>query len=130
MQAGTGRGEAAIVPGRDHRDRPLDRLGVAAPARDFDRFSVEVAGEGSEERLAAVVDESGLGRVRPDGDHLVVDPLAVRRLAGGAATVDWEARFRGDVRVCRREGVDRNRRGHPGPYRVARPLVIEWRGPA
>ena len=88
----------------------------------FDRFSVEVAGEGSEERLASVVDQSGLGRVRPDGDHLVVDPLAVRRLAGGAATVDWERGFEGMCAYAAGKGwieTDGGIQAH-----------IEWRGPS
>ena len=42
---------------------------------DFTRFSVAVEGDGD---LARVVDEAGLGRLRPDGEHLVVDPVALR----------------------------------------------------
>jgi hypothetical protein len=61
----------------------------------FDRFSVEVVGEGSEEALAAVVAGTALGRLQPDGTHLAVDPAALRRLAGAAVTPDWEAGFEG-----------------------------------
>jgi hypothetical protein len=61
----------------------------------FDRFAVAVVGEASGEDLAAVVRRSGLGRVHPDGDHVVVDPGALRRLAGAAATPSWEAGFEG-----------------------------------
>jgi hypothetical protein len=60
---------------------------------EFGRFSVAVVGEGTAEALAAVVHESGLGRVAPDGAHLVVDPVALRALAGGAATFSWDERF-------------------------------------
>ncbi len=86
----------------------------------FDRFSVEVAGEGSVEQVAAVVDDVALGRVEPDGDHLVVDPLALRRLAGGAATRDWERGFEGMCAYAAGKGwveADGGIRAH-----------IEWRG--
>ena len=61
----------------------------------FDRFSVEVAGEGAGEALGAIVQRTGLGRLQPDGDHVAVDPAALRRLAGPAATPAWEAGFEG-----------------------------------
>ena len=61
----------------------------------FDRFSVEVTGEGSDEELAAVVEESGLGRLHTDGSHVVVAPDGLRTLAGGAVTAEWEAGFEG-----------------------------------
>ena len=35
--------------------------------------------------LAEVVRRSGLGRLHPDGEHVVVDPVALRALAGPAA---------------------------------------------
>jgi len=57
---------------------------------DFTRFSVAVEGEGD---LARVVSEAGLGHVRPDGEHLVVDPVALRALAGPAATDSWDEGF-------------------------------------
>jgi hypothetical protein len=44
---------------------------------DFGRFSVEVEGAGSSS-LADMVHRSGLGRVRDDGEHVVVDPVALR----------------------------------------------------
>jgi hypothetical protein len=53
---------------------------------DFTRFSVAVEGDGD---LAAVVHQSGLGRLK-DGDHVVVDPVALRALAGTAATDRWD----------------------------------------
>ena len=59
---------------------------------DFTRFSVAVEGEGD---LTQVVHQSGLGRLRPDGEHVVVDPVALRALAGPAATDDWDDGFAG-----------------------------------
>jgi hypothetical protein len=55
---------------------------------DFGRFSVEVQGGGAS--LADVVHRSGLGRLRHDGEHVVVDPVALRALAGAAATPEWD----------------------------------------
>lgn len=59
---------------------------------DFGRFSVTVEGDGD---LAEVVRQSGLGRLKDDGEHVVVDPVALRALAGPAATDDWEEGFSG-----------------------------------
>ncbi len=59
---------------------------------DFTRFSVVVEGEGD---LAEVVRQSGLGRLKEDGQHVVVDPVALRALAGPAATDEWEDGFSG-----------------------------------
>ena len=59
---------------------------------DFSRFSVALDGEGD---LAAVVHQSGLGRLTEPGDHVVVDPVAVRALAGSAATDEWVRGFTG-----------------------------------
>jgi hypothetical protein len=59
---------------------------------DFTRFSVAVEGEGD---LAEVVRQSGLGRLRDDGVNVAVDPVALRALAGAAATADWEEGFAG-----------------------------------
>jgi hypothetical protein len=56
---------------------------------DFGRFSVVVAGGGAA-ALADVVHQSGLGRVRDDGEHVVVDPIALRALAGTNATPAWD----------------------------------------
>ena len=53
---------------------------------DFTRFSVAVEGEGD---LAGVVHQSGLGRLKDD-EHVVVDPVALRALAGTAATDRWD----------------------------------------
>ena len=83
---------------------------------DFTRFSVGVEGEGD---LAEVVRQSGLGRLRDDGEHVVVDPVALRG-AGGAGRRRGLGRglFR-HVRVRRREGVDGGRRGRR-PHRATR----------
>jgi hypothetical protein len=59
---------------------------------DFGRFSVAVEGDGD---LDDVVRQSGLGRLKDDGEHVVVDPVALRALAGPAATDDWEEGFSG-----------------------------------
>ncbi len=83
---------------------------------DFTRFSVALEGEGD---LAEVVRQSGLGRLRDDGEHVVVDPVALRG-AGGASRRRGLGRglFR-HVRVRRREGVDGGRRGGR-PHRATR----------
>ncbi len=64
-------------------------------ADDFGRFSVAVEGGGDREDLARVVDQSGLGRLKEDGLHVVVDPVALRALAGAAATDEWDEGFAG-----------------------------------
>ena len=72
---------------------------------DFGRFSVAVEGGGDQGDLARVVDQSGLGRLKEDGAHVVVDPVALRALAAAAATDEWDEGFAGMSRVCRREGL-------------------------
>jgi hypothetical protein len=62
---------------------------------DFTRFSVAVEGIGDRAALERVLDESGLGRLRVDGEHVVVDPVALRALAGSAATDAWDEGFSG-----------------------------------
>jgi hypothetical protein len=62
---------------------------------DFGRFSVAVEGAGDLGDLARVVDQSGLGRLKEDGAHVVVDPVALRALAGAAATDEWDEGFAG-----------------------------------
>jgi hypothetical protein len=57
---------------------------------EFTRFSVAVEGEGD---LATAVGQSGLGRLAADGEHVVVDPVALRALAGPAADEAWDERF-------------------------------------
>jgi hypothetical protein len=59
---------------------------------EFTRFSVALEGEGD---LAGVVQGSGLGRLHADGAHVVVDPAAVRALAGPAADAGWDEGFAG-----------------------------------
>jgi hypothetical protein len=62
---------------------------------DFTRFSVAVQGGGTQDDLVQVVHQSGLGYLQPDGSHLVVDPIALRALAGSAATPEWDTGFEG-----------------------------------
>ncbi len=59
---------------------------------EFTRFSVALEGEGD---LAEVVRASGLGRLAADGEHVVVDPVALRALAGPAADEAWDEGFAG-----------------------------------
>jgi hypothetical protein len=59
---------------------------------DFTRFSVALAGEGD---LDAAVHATGLGRLADDREHVVVDPGALRELAGPAADAAWEEGFAG-----------------------------------
>jgi hypothetical protein len=67
----------------------------------FTRFSVAVAGTGD---LEAVLRSSGLGRVGADGEHVVVDPSALRALAGPAATAAWEDGLSGMVAYAAGKG--------------------------
>ena len=64
-------------------------LVLLAEPDDFSRFSVEVEGAGPNS-LAEVVHQAGLGRLSPDGAHVAVDPVALRSLAGPAATDAWD----------------------------------------
>jgi hypothetical protein len=59
---------------------------------DFTRFAVAVEGAGD---LTEVLHQSGLGRLRPDGEHVVVDAVALRALAGPAADDRWDEGFAG-----------------------------------
>ncbi|HEX4434996.1 MAG TPA: hypothetical protein VH012_09195 [Acidimicrobiales bacterium] len=59
---------------------------------EFNRFSVALEGEGD---LARVLGQAGLGRVTADGEHVVVDPVALRALAGPAADEAWDEGFAG-----------------------------------
>jgi hypothetical protein len=61
---------------------------------EFTRFSVAVEGEG-EGDLAQLVQQSGLGCLATDGEHLIVDPVALRALAGSAANEAWDEGFAG-----------------------------------
>lgn len=60
---------------------------------DFTAFSVRVEGPGGPEALESMVGESGLGRMQPDGSHVVVHPVALRALAGVSATPAWDEGF-------------------------------------
>ncbi len=65
-------------------------------ATEFTSFSVAVEGAGERSALAQVVGRSGLGRLKDDGEHVVVDPAALKALAGPAAAEDaWERGFAG-----------------------------------
>jgi hypothetical protein len=72
-------------------DLAESRLLLQDPA-DFSRFSVATEGEGD---LAEVLRQSGLGRLKDDGGHVAVDPVALRALAGPAATDEWTEGFAG-----------------------------------
>ncbi|MGO8826361.1 MAG: hypothetical protein ACLQU9_14150 [Acidimicrobiales bacterium] len=67
------------------------RVHLADPD-DFTRLSVAVEGAGD---LAEVLQRSALGRLRPDGEHVVVDPVALRALARPAANDEWDEGFAG-----------------------------------
>ena len=72
-------------------DLSESRVLLQDPA-DFNRFSVATEGEGD---LAEIVRQSGLGRLKDDGEQVVVDPVALRALAGSAATDEWDEGFAG-----------------------------------
>ncbi len=59
---------------------------------EFTRFSVALEGPGDP---AEVIAASGIGRLREDGGHVVVDPAALRALAGPAADEAWDEGFSG-----------------------------------
>jgi hypothetical protein len=59
---------------------------------EFTRFSVALEGDGD---LGLAVRQSGLGRLHADGAHVVVDPVALRALAGPAADEGWDEGFAG-----------------------------------
>ena len=67
---------------------------------DFTRFFVAVDGEGD---LAGVVHQSGLGRLKDD-EHVVVDPVALRALAGTAATDRWDEGLAGMLSYAAAKG--------------------------
>jgi hypothetical protein len=73
----------------------IDLSGATVSLRrpdEFTRFSVQVEGVGD---LPGVVHETGLGRLAADGEHVVVDPAALRSLAGPAADPRWDEGFAG-----------------------------------
>ena len=59
---------------------------------DFTRFSVALEGRGD---VAARTTAAGLGHLADDGAHVVVDPTALRALAGPAADEAWDEGFAG-----------------------------------
>jgi hypothetical protein len=73
----------------------IDLSGATVALREpgeFTRFSVALEGEGD---LARVVQESGLGRLHDDGEHVAVDPVALRALAGPVVDERWDDGFAG-----------------------------------
>jgi hypothetical protein len=68
---------------------------------EFTHFSVALEGEGD---LAQVVQRSGLGRLHHDGEHVVVDPAALRALAGPAADERWDEDFAGMCAYAAKKG--------------------------
>jgi hypothetical protein len=73
----------------------IDLSGAKVTLRDphgFTRFSVLLEGDGD---LAEVLRQAGLGRLGADGEQVVVDPVALRALAGPAADDDWDEGFAG-----------------------------------
>lgn len=75
-------------------DLSESRVLLRDPA-DFTRFSVATEGDGDLSDLTEVVRQSGLGRLKDDGEHVIVDPVALRALAGPAATDEWDEGFAG-----------------------------------
>jgi hypothetical protein len=61
----------------------------------FKEFSVRVDGGREFDQVLELVESSGLGRLRDDQAHVVVDPDVVRRLAGASADEAWEQGFAG-----------------------------------
>jgi hypothetical protein len=59
----------------------------------FTQFSLHVSGEGDADAVASVVGSTGLGRLQPDGQHVAVDPRALRALAGTVVDEEWESGF-------------------------------------
>ena len=96
---------------------PGGRTDLSEP-NEFTSFSVRVIGEASVGELARVVAASGLGRTAPGGDHVVVEPGALRRLAAEAVDATWEANFEKMSRVRPVHGLDRRRRRHRGARAV------------
>ncbi|HEY2214832.1 MAG TPA: hypothetical protein VGH31_07235 [Acidimicrobiales bacterium] len=68
------------------------RVTLDDPA-NFGQFSVRVDDGRSPEAIRQLVESSGLGTLHHDQEHVVVDPAAVRRLAGSVVDDDWEQGF-------------------------------------
>jgi hypothetical protein len=60
---------------------------------NFGQFSVRIDGARSPEVVRQLIESSALGRLHHDQEHVVVDPEAVRRLAGIVVDDDWEQGF-------------------------------------
>lgn len=72
-------------------DLSAARVSLDGP-EEFTRFSVALRGTGD---LPSVLARSGLGRLRADGQHVVVDPAALRDLAGPVVGPAWDEGFAG-----------------------------------
>ncbi|HZU79060.1 MAG TPA: hypothetical protein VE991_04025 [Acidimicrobiales bacterium] len=68
---------------------------------DVGRFHVAVRG-GDTGRLDTALRAMGVGAL--EGDHAVVDPDGLRRLAAGRVGPDWAGRFDGMVAYARAKG--------------------------
>jgi hypothetical protein len=60
---------------------------------DFERFSAVVVGAGTADAVSSVLRQSRLARMHPDGANVIVDPAALRAMAGAAVTPEWEESF-------------------------------------
>ena len=68
----------------------LHRSVVLTEPDDFERFSAVVVGAGTADAVAGVLRQARVGGLHADGTHVVVQPDALRRLAGAAVTPEWE----------------------------------------
>ncbi len=89
--------------------------------QDPDGLQPLLGGARGRRRPGRVVRQSGLGRLKDDGEHVVVDPVALRALAGPGRDRGVGRGLRRHVRVRRRQGLDgagrRDRRPHRAPRR-------------
>jgi hypothetical protein len=77
----------------------VDRAGVAlVDGENFRTFAVVV--EGGEVDLGGALERFGV----VDGEHVWLDPEAVKRLAGDGAGPEWPARFDAMIEFARSKG--------------------------
>jgi hypothetical protein len=70
---------------------------------NFRAFAIVV--DGTNDRLPAVADAlADLGVVDPDGEHAMLDAVAVHRLAGASTGDAWSAEFDNMVEYARSKG--------------------------
>jgi hypothetical protein len=85
VQGRAGRNRLGVIVQVDMTVVPPDvRLDDDA---DFRSFHVEVRGSAESQQLDRTLNGSGVGRL--EGDHAVVAPEALRRLAGDAVSTEW-----------------------------------------